>query len=151
MSGFIFFLHMIIGCLIFGSIILSCWLVHYSRSPQSDTVKLKQRIFNLKFALVVDALFALLIITGFITGTLLAAIHHIPLTTPWIITAYGLLTLVSCSLFTCARIKFINLKSIRKNSQAVFRYHKTYLTLNLITVTLLIIMIHDAITKSTFF
>lgn len=147
MSHFLMFIHMIIGTLFFGSILLSCYLVHQSRHP---AISPQHRKRNLTFALFIDGLFALLIITGFITGTLLATMHQLVLTTPWIVTAYGLLSLVACSLYICARIKWANLKRMKANQAAAYHFHKTYLLLNGVTILLLILMIHDAITKSTF-
>lgn len=127
------FIHLLVAVAFFGGLIGS-----YFYSTSVSDSKTQQFILQ-KTIKIEQYLFIPMVIVAMLTGTLLVGYSPFDFTTPWIIAAYSALTLIFV-LLLCA----IQMKKKRMLNRI---YHLTYSVM----IFLLIVIVHDAVMKHTFF
>lgn len=139
------FIHLLFAVSFLGLQIASYYYITTSRN--SGSVPLLQ--YTLKLTLMIDVL--LLAVIASIYGTCAYLVSTNPEVfsgTPWVVAACVLLTVVTVCFCTNMLIKYKNFKSINQN---LFKYgalmHVNYIAI----ILLLILIIRDAVTRSTFF
>ncbi len=103
---------------------------------------------TLRFSLAIDAVILLIIIVLFFSGYFLMGHYHFTTHTPWIRAAFILLFLTMlCWLFTVV-VKMLNYRNA--DNQPTFRFHWLFHACYIMMFILIILIIHDAVMKSTF-
>lgn len=155
LSPFIRSIHLLFIATFLGLQIASYYYV--ITSQRSDSLSLQR--YTLSLMLFID--WALLIIIACIYLSCAYLVYHIPTlsyTTPWIHAACVSLTIVVFCLGDNMLIQYKNLKtithemelSVKLAAKTHKRYNKIMHTNYVLTIFLLILTIHDAVTRSTF-
>lgn len=142
MSAFLMFIHILCGVTFFGIVMASFIYIHHSIREQ-DPVLLS---YALKASLMGDCIVFPMILIQLLTGTFLVYHHHLPLNTPWIIVAYLAFATVSVIWFLLVLIKYVNFFQMHRGP---FRFKKPFYYLSAVIVILFCIIVHDAVTQST--
>lgn len=117
-------------------------MVWVARSATCDSSTIMQ--LTLRQSLLLDKLAVVAILLLYLSGTLLVHPYGWQYTTPWILAAYGGLTLLSLLWWLQARLKWRTLRGAPFNLSA-------YRWLNGAIAFVLVISIKDAITKQSWF
>lgn len=142
MSAFLMFMHIVCGVTFFGIVMASFIYIHHS-IRQQDPLLLS---YALKVSLMGDCLIFPMILIQLLTGTFLVHHHHLPLNTPWIIVAYLAFATVSVIWFLLALIKYVNFSQSYTEG---FRFKKPFYCLSILIIFLFCIIVHDAVTQTT--
>lgn len=137
------FLHLICGTSFFGIIIAAFYYI--ARSIKSEDRALIN--YSLKASYFGDGIVLLIVLTQFFTATRLVTAGHFTLTIPWIFIAYhafGTIVLLWISTFLI-KILYLSKTYIPPFALRVFYF------LNVMIILIFIIVIHDAVTQSTWF
>lgn len=138
-------LHVFLGTLFFGCLLFSfvfLWQAIKTRDHQ-------QLLSSLKFSFFLDGLLLMIVVSQFLTGTLLVPKTVYSFKTPWIDAAYFLLASTAILFILSVLIKIKNYQLIIKQSQFSFRFLKTYIICYFFMILMIIFVIRDAILKST--
>ena len=147
LSPFIRSIHLLFIAIFLGLQIASYYYV--VTSQRSDSLILQR--YTLSLMLVIDCL--LLIIIAGIYLTCAYLVYHIPTlsyATPWIHTACVSLTIVVLCFCANMLIHYKDLKRIEPVITGQRKYNKMMHANYIIIIFLLILTIHDAVTRSTF-
>jgi len=137
MTELVKFLHVMLGTTLLGLVIASYFYVTKSSSSKSiltyqHTIKLT-RLADL-------GIFLPIILFEFITGTFLIKALDIPITTPWIIVAYTMLSVATVLVIINWRLKTMPIQS-----------KPSYHIINGLIILVLCLIIHDAVMHNTLF
>lgn len=142
MMSFIQFIHVLFGVSFLGILIAS--FLYITNSIQQKNMVLLQ--YALRISLFGDRILFFIIILQVFTGTFLVHDHHLSFSTPWIIVAYIIFSLIAVIWFLLLLIKNMN----RSDSKIFsFRYQTLFYSLNILVIILFFIVIHDAVTQQT--
>lgn len=139
MAPALVFSHVLCGVLFFGLMHFS-FLIIMKSLRQQDPVLIAHAI---KTSLKLDIVLFPMIVVVIVTGAFMTEVRHISPGTAWITAAYGLFSFVSLSWFMLVLIKLRNVMS------AVFHYKKLFYALNIIVMILFVLIVHDAVTQTT--
>jgi uncharacterized membrane protein len=137
------FLHLICGTTFFGIIIVAWFYV--ARSIQKSDRALID--YSLKASYVGDGAIILLILIQLITSAKLVSYGHFTLAVPWIFIAYHAFASIILLWLGILLIKFVYFPKTNISLAALKVFH----LLNVIMVAIFVVIIHDAVTQSTWF
>lgn len=141
---FISFIHILCGVTFLGVLVASFFYIANSiRSKSSALIH-----YAIRASFFGDAIIFPMVVAQFVTGTLMVTQHQLSFQTPWIIVAYHFFGLVSICWFLLVLIKY---KNIKRDCDRYFKYQKIFYTLNILVLILFVLIIHDAVTQSTWF
>ena len=138
------FFHILVGITMLGFVVGYYFYFNFTK----NNLFARQRI--LRLSLLMDCFILFFIITLFITGTYLAISHHLLFSIPWVHMAYLLMTLVMGCWLILVFVKIINYHSLRKGKQT-FYLNRVFHTCHILIIVLMIVIIHDAVTKTPLF
>lgn len=134
------FIHILIGLTMFGFIIACYFYFLLNKSNFEATQNV------LRCSLMIDSVILVFIFILFMTGTKLVLNNHLSFIVPWVHMAYTLLGLVTFCWFVLVVVKIINF--LRKHRQ-IFYGKRIFHTGNIVIIILMVMIIHDAVTKMT--
>lgn len=140
------FLHVLLAGLFSGAQFASyCYTINAIRKNKEDILR-----FSLYYSLFVDLILLIFIFLIFITGTLLVKDEHLAFFTPWIQSAYLLLTLTFVSCTIIYWIKTYNYKQLSIDTNYSFKGKFVYHFFNIAIFVFIVFIVHDAVTKQTY-
>ena len=137
------FLHLICGTTLFG-ITIAAWF-YIARSIQKGDRALID--YSLRASYFGDSTILLLVLIQLITSAMLVSYGHFTLAVPWIFIAYHAFATIILLWLGILLIKLFYLSKINIPPAAL----KVFNLLNVIMMLIFIIIIHDAVTQSTWF
>lgn len=147
-APFIRSIHLLFIAILLGLQIASYYYVITSR--RSNSLLLHRYTLNLM--LFIDWILLIIIACIYLTcAYLVYHSHTLSYATPWIHTACVSLTIVVLCFFAKMFIQYKNLKTIKnQTAKAQSRYNRVMHASYILIIFLLILTIHDAVTRSTF-
>lgn len=137
------FFHLICGTTFLGIIIAEFFYIAHSMSKMDQLLL----TYSLKASYFGDGIIFFLAIIQLITANELVSAGHFTLTIPWIFIAYHAFAIV---ILLWLSVLFIKVFYLAKSTISPIASTMFYL-LNVIMISLFIIIIHDAVTQSTWF
>lgn len=134
--------------ILFLGLILGSYL-QFLLAPSTQNLRHYRYTLILSFCL--DTLLALSFVVLFVTGTYLVSTHHFPLSTLWIQAAYGLLGLVVMLYIMNVMMKLNRFLASNKGICVALKQYKLFHLSHVLIIIFGLLIIHDAVTKSTFF
>jgi hypothetical protein len=138
------FIHVLIGVTMFGFIVAYYFYFIFAK----DDPRARKNI--LRLSLFIDCLIFPFIILLFITGAHLMVNSHLSPAVPWVHMAFMMLGLVMFCWLISVAVKGINYYALRKG-QLTFYGKRIFHTCHILMIILIVLIIHDAVSKSTFF
>lgn len=138
------FIHVLIGVTMLGFIVAYYFYFTISKNDNRHRQKI------LRLSLLMDVVIFPFIILLFITGTHLMLNNHLTPAVPWVHMAFTLLGLVTFCWLIVAVVKIINYFTRRKG-QLAFYGNRIFHTCHILMIVLIVLIIHDAVSKSTLF
>lgn len=139
------FLHVFLGTVFLGGFLFSTAFIQYFILSK-DNQKL---LSALKFSFMLDLFFAIVIINQFLTGSVMVHLTHYSFRTDWIDAAYLFLGISTLLIVFSFLIKQKNYRLIESNQLSCFKYKKIYTIMSLLIFLMIILIIRDAILKTT--
>jgi len=137
------FLHLICGTTFFGIMIAAFFYISLS-IKKNDRSLINYALRTSYFG---DGIIFFLVVIQFITANKLVYAGHFTLAIPWIFIAYHAFGAVILLWLSILFIKLISLSKIHISPIAL----KIFYLLNIMLILIFIIIIHDAVTQSTWF
>lgn len=147
MIGLILFLHMTAVTVFVGIVIVSLFYVRSALKQTDAQIALRA----LKTTLLGDVLVLPCLIILFGTGLYLVCLNNLSIQVPWVFVA--LVTFLLASFFWLVNV-FLKLncyRALKKNKKVWRGFWLLYVLITVCMVLLFIMMIHDALTRSTVF
>jgi Predicted integral membrane protein (DUF2269) len=145
--SFFRFLHVILAVTFSGVFLANYFYVYQSMREKNNELL----AFTLKRSLFSDCIFSFpAIMVTLITGSYLVFFSSFSLKTPWIISAYVFLALVFVCWLMLFFLKGYNYVKIDLQYRFIFKGKEFFHILNVLSLLLLVIIIHDAVRKMTF-
>ena len=140
------FLHLFFGTIFLGGLLFSFGFLTYCIFFKNDAQKL---LLTLKFSFMVDIFSVILIINQFITGSLMVRETHYTFETPWIDAAYVFLGLSTILILVSFLIKRKNYNLLKSSILSAFQHKTAYLISNFLIIAIIVLIIRDAVLKTT--
>ena len=141
------FIHMLAGTLFFGATVAVFIYMIYCKRQNNGLLLLH----TIKISFFGDAFILPMIITQYITGTLMIGFAKLSFHTPWIAVAYVAFSLIvflwMCNLFV--KRKLLHLLSSEKGS--ILLWQRIYLIISCMMIVLFVMIVHDAVMQKTMF
>lgn len=137
------FLHLICGTTFFGIIIAAFFYIALSISKNDRSLI----NYSLKASYFGDAVIFCIVLIQLITAVQLVSAGHFTLAIPWIFIAYHAFGIVILLWLSILLLKIFYLSKTTISPIAL----KIFYLLNVLMITIFIIIIHDAVTQSTWF
>ncbi|MHB1949271.1 MAG: hypothetical protein ACYCQI_14280 [Gammaproteobacteria bacterium] len=137
------FLHLICGTTFFGIMIAAFFYI--ARSIRKGDRSLIN--YSLKASYFGDGIIFFIVLIQFITAIKLVSVGHLTLAIPWIFIAYHAFGTIVLLWLSILLIKLLLLSKTDISPIAL----KVYYLLNVMMILIFIIIIHDAVTQSTWF
>lgn len=135
------FIHVLIGVTILGLFV--AYYFYFSLTKYEMPAARRM----LKLSLITDCFVFIAIMLLFMTGTHLVLANHFSFQTPWIQMAYKILGLLTFCWLIIVAIKALN---FFKKDQTIFLGKRVFHTCHVLIFILFVLIIHDAVTQSTF-
>lgn len=137
------FVHVLIGVTMLGFVVAYYFYFNFN---QKD-LRTRRNILRLSFLM--DGLILPFILILFMTGAQLMVANHLSPAVPWVHVAFMALGLVTFCWLISVCIKITNYYFLSRG-KVEFYGKRIFHTCNILIIVLMVIIIHDAVTQSTF-